>query len=164
MKHTTTFSTRFVLLSAVFCCNLSLDAAVPVKSRWTNLCNLAHNQRLTLTVNDPQAKKISGACMSVKEDEISIQTENGSVTVSRSSVKRITMRGPRTHHALRELVRTLLEGVNFSVEALVSPHPIIGVLAFPATVAWGAASLPFDALGDLSALLGFGREITIQLI
>ena len=153
MKHIPFTSFCLVLVSSV------LHAAAPVEAQWTDVCRVAAGQPLTLTTAD--GSKIEGYCFAVSVDQISIRTQDrGVVKVTRSALSRISMHlhASNRGHELRALGHGMRVGLRHGFGWLFSPDALMGIVTIPATLAWGAVSAPFCAIGDVAAKLGPAPE------
>jgi hypothetical protein len=64
-------------------------------------------------------------------------------------------------HQLSALGRNVQKGLRQGFEWLLSPYAPLGIVAVPATVAWGAVAAPFCLLGDLTHKASRTREIKV---
>jgi hypothetical protein len=114
---------------------------------------VAEGQPLTLTTAD--GATVDGYCVAIGVDEISVNTKDrGVVKVARSALSRIDMHLHTSSHRGHEL-RALGHGVHVGLSRgfgwLLSPDALLGIVTIPATLAWGAVSAPFCAIGDVAA-------------
>jgi hypothetical protein len=148
MKHTTFSSIPFLALSALIASVPALHAADQIQVRWDQLCQVAHDRQLTITT--ATGETVSGYCMSSNADEIALNSkDNKIVKIARSALQRIQMSHSTNGHQLSALGRTMQKGLRTGADWLLSPRAPLGIVAIPATLAWGAVAAPFCILGDL---------------
>jgi hypothetical protein len=152
MKNNSSPSFRFVLLSAALLGTVPLHAADHVEAHWTDVCKVAGDKALTITTAD--GATVEGFCVSIGVDQISIRTKDQRlVNVARSALSRIDMHlhlSSTRGHELRSLGHGMRVGLSHGVGWLFSPSALMGMVAIPSTLAWGAVSAPFCAIGDLA--------------
>jgi hypothetical protein len=150
-KHTSFSQFRFLILSAALAWTFPLHAAPindpVIQARWGDLCHVAGGQQLSLTTSDGQTVK--GTCASTSDGEIALSRNQRVVKIARSTLIRIQMYQPGSGHHLEELGKGLSKSFKTSFGWLFSPAAPLGLVAIPATVAWGAVAAPFCILGDL---------------
>jgi hypothetical protein len=77
--------------------------------------------------------------------------DKGIVKIARATVSRIDMqRSKNNGHQLRALGKGLRQGLKQEFQWLLSPTAPLGIVAVPATLAWGVVAAPFCLLGDLA--------------
>lgn len=104
---------------------------------------------------------MEGLCTWINADEIAVTQGKSVVTVPRAMLSRIELhRSPKNH--LRVLGRGMRVGLRKGSGWLFSPFAPAGLIAVPATLAWGAVSAPFCLLGDLDDKRG--RRVEVRLI
>jgi hypothetical protein len=161
MTHTILASIRFLSLSAVIVSGLPLCAADEIQVHWNEVCRAAAGNRLTIkTVN---GDTVDGYCLSINVDEIAVTTKDQQVVrVARRALSRIDVqRSKNDGHQLSALGRNVQKGLRQGFEWLLSPYAPLGIVAVPATVAWGAVAAPFCLLGDLTHKASRTREIKV---
>jgi len=112
---------------------------------WEGLCDVSTDHSLHLTTT--AGADLEGYCVSIDATDVSVRSNGKIIRIARDSVNRIFMT-PRRHQ-LRSLARGVHQGLSYGVRATFSPVAPVGLVAIPATVAWGAVALPFCAIGDL---------------
>lgn len=149
MRHKTLPSIHVFTLSAAIALTLPLHAASDIQVPWNQVCRAAGGNRLTIQTVD--GSTVDGFCMSITVDEMSINTSNGRIVkIARKALARIDMeRSKNNGHQLRALGKGMRGGLRTSVGWLLSPSAALGIIGIPATLAWGAVSAPFCAIGDL---------------
>jgi hypothetical protein len=85
-------------------------------------------------------------------------TDHRVVKVARNTLSRLEIHRANGHQ-LRSLGDGVRGGFRWGFGSLLSPSMLVGVVAIPATLAWGAVSTSFCLLGDLKAKLEGMREI-----
>src|SRR5580698_1057351 len=150
MKHTTFARIRLLSLSALIVWGLPLYAADEIRVHWNELCEAAGNNQLTIRTTD--GGTVTGYCLSVNVDEIAVTTSDQRVIrIARKTLSRIDLqRLQNDGHQLRALGRELHSGLRKELDLLLSPFAPLGIVALPATVAWGAVAAPFCVVGDLT--------------
>lgn len=148
MKHTTFSSIRFLALSALIASVPALRAADQIQVRWDQLCQVAHDRQLTITT--ATGETVSGSCMSSNVDEIAISSKDRKIVkIARSALQRIQMSHSNNGHQLSALGHTMQKGLRTGNDWLWSPQAPLGIVAIPATLAWGAFAAPFCLLHDM---------------
>jgi hypothetical protein len=140
MKHTLTL---FALMAAV----PGLRAADPIQVPWNQVCRVAYERQLSITLANGDI--VLGYCMSINVDEIALTSKGHKVVkIARSAFQRIQMK-PKEHQ-LKSLGRGVRKGLHQGSDWLLSPYAPLGIVTIPATLAWGAVAAPFCLLGDLA--------------
>ena len=149
MTHKTSATIRLFALSATIALTLPLHAASDIQVPWDQVCRTAGSNRLTIQTVD--GKTVEGFCMSISVDEMSVNTgKGGIVKVARAALARIDIqRSNNNGHQLRELGKQMGGGLRTSFDWLISPSALLGIVAIPAIIGWGAASAPFCVIGDI---------------
>jgi hypothetical protein len=142
MKHMLLFT-----LAVAMAVTLPIRAADDIHARWTDLCHVAAGRQLNVTTAD--GNTVSGACVSTNADELSLTANQRVVKIARSTLTRIQMYQPGNGHHLADLGNGMYKSFNRGFAWLFSPAAPLGLVAIPATVAWGAVAAPFCLLGDL---------------
>jgi len=136
---------------------LPLLAANPIETQWNQVCRVADGREMIVTT--ASGETVQGYCISVDVDGVGIRTRDGQIKhVARTALARLRVHGARGHQ-LSSLGKGVHDGLKFGVDALLSPEAVLGAVAIPATLAWGAVSTPFCILGDLRDKLSGTREI-----
>jgi hypothetical protein len=161
MKHTTFPKISLLSLSAVIVWSLPLCAADEIRVHWNEVCRAAGGNQLTIKTTD--GGTVSGYCLSVNVDEIAVSTNDQRVVrITRKTLSRIDMqRSQNEGHQLRALGRGLHSGLRKEFELRLSPFAPLGIVALPATVAWGAVAAPFCVIGDLTHRTSRTQEIKV---
>ena len=156
-----TRSLRIVLDAAVLLApllsTLPLRADDALEVQWNKVCQVAYGRELL--VRTANGEMVRGVCLSVNVDAMMVRTrDNKVVRVARGALSRLEMyRSPS--HQLRSLGKGMHTGLREGFRELLSPEAVAGMVLIPGTVAWGAVSAPFCALGDLKAKLDGTRQI-----
>jgi hypothetical protein len=137
---------RFLLFSAALAATLPLYAADDLHAHWNELCRVASGHQLNVTTTD--GSTVSGACNSVQGDELSLTANRRIVKIARTTLTRIQMYQPGNHH-LADLGTGMSKSFGRGFGWLFSPAAPLGLIAIPATIAWGAVAAPFCLLGDM---------------
>ena len=132
-----------------------LFAGDPIDVRWEQICYKALNHEMVITTTS--GEDIEGYCVSVDVNQVSLNMKGKAIRVARSSVARLLLYPPR--HQVRSLGHGVLQGLRFGVRGLLTPCGPVAAVAIPATLAWGAVSLPFCVLGDIVGRLQSSQEI-----
>jgi hypothetical protein len=150
MTHTTLTTIRFLSLSAVMILSLPLHAADQIQVPWNEVCKTAAGNQLT--IKTANGDSIDGYCLSVDVDEIAVTTKDQRVVrIARKTLSRIDMLTSKDQgHQLAALGRKVDGGLRQGFKWLFSPAAPLGIVAVPATLAWGAVAAPFCLLGDLT--------------
>jgi hypothetical protein len=143
MKHTLCF-----LAVGVWAAVTPLHAA-DIQARWENLCRVAGTRQLNVTTTD--GKTESGVCTATSGDELSLKANQRIVRIARSTLTRIQMYTPGNGHHLADLGNGMAKSFKTGFGLLFSPAAPLGLIAIPATVAWGAVAAPFCLLGDMGS-------------
>ena len=152
MKHTIFLGFRLASFWAVLAWTLPAHAAPgdtrgDIHSNWTDLCRVAGGHQLNVTTSD--GKIISGTCTSTTADELSLTANQRVVKIARSTLSRIQMYQSGNGHHLADLGSGMSKSFQRGFAWLFSPAAPLGLVAIPATIAWGAVSAPFCILGDM---------------
>ncbi|MGP0073300.1 MAG: hypothetical protein ACLPWF_15385 [Bryobacteraceae bacterium] len=128
--------------------------AADVQARWNDLCRVAGAHQLNVTTSD--GKTVSGTCIGTSGDDLSLTVKHltsnqGAIKVARSTLTRIQMYDPGNGHHLADLGDGMSKSFKKGFGWLFSPAAPLGLVAIPATVAWGAVSAPFCLLGDMGS-------------
>jgi hypothetical protein len=137
------------LLSTFVLCTLAAWTpmhAADLQARWSELCHVAGGHQLNVTTSD--GKTVSGACLKTDADALSLTANQRVVEIARSTLSRIQMYQPGGHR-LADLGDGMSKSFRRGFSWLFSPAAAMGLVAIPATVAWGAVAAPFCLLGDL---------------
>ncbi len=140
---------KHIFRSFAFCTLAALAPlrATDVQARWDSLCQVAGRHQFNVTTSD--GKSVSGACASTDADALSLTTNQRVVKIARSALTRIQMVQPGKAHHLANLRDGMSKSFKRGFVWLFSPAAPLGLVAIPATVAWGAISAPFCLLGDM---------------
>jgi len=134
-----------------------LRAGDALEVQWNKVCQVADGHELL--VRTASGEMVRGICLSVNVDEMAVRTkDNKVIRVARGTMSRLEMyRSP--NHQLQSLEKGMRAGLKEGFRELLSPEAVAGMVLIPGTVAWGAVSAPFCALGDLKAKLDGTRQI-----
>ena len=147
----TTFRTFcFLALPALMILAPRVHAASEIRVTWTDLCKTVAGHQLTIkTLN---GDVVDGYCMNISVEEVSVKTkENKVVKIARTALARVDMqRKENEGHQLRALGQGMHKSLRKGFGWLFSIYAPAGMVAIPATLAWGAVSAPFCLIGDLT--------------
>jgi hypothetical protein len=121
--------------------------AADLQTRWNDLCRVAGAHQLNVTTSD--GKTVSGSCASTDADGLSLTSNQRVIKIARSTLSRIQMYQPGSGHHLADLGDGMSKSFRKGFGWLFSPAAPLGLVAIPATVAWGVVSAPFCLLGDM---------------
>jgi hypothetical protein len=138
--------------------SVPLFAADTIDIPWNQLCRQLNFHEVAITT--ATGETVEGYCMMIDVNQVSINVNGNPVKIARANIARLLMTPPR--HNLKSLGKGVQRGLSYGFNALLSPSAVMGAMAIPATLAWGAVSAPFCVLGDLRAKLSHGKEIRIQ--
>jgi hypothetical protein len=159
MKNTIFLGIRLASFWAVLAWTLPAHAADDIHSKWTDLCHVAGRRQLNVTTSD--GKTVSGSCTSTDADGLSLNSNQRVVKIARSTLTRIQMYDPGNGHHLADLGDGMYKSFRKGFGWLFSPAAPLGLVAIPATVAWGAVSAPFCVLGDLGSDGPVTRDVKV---
>jgi hypothetical protein len=140
---------KHIFRSFAFCTLLAWAPlhAADLQAHWNDLCHVAAGRQLNVTTSD--GKTVSGTCSSTDADGISLTANQRVVKIARITLSRIQMYQPGNGHHLADLGKGMSKSFKTGFGWLFSPAAPAGLVAIPATVAWGAVAAPFCLLGDL---------------
>jgi len=156
-----TFPLRFIFSAATVVSALSvmplLRADDALEVQWNKVCQVTNGHELL--VRTANGDEVRGICLSVNVDEMAVRTKDNKVIhVARGAMSRLEMyRSP--NHQLQSLGKGMHGALQEGFKDLLSPAAVAGIVIIPGTLAWGAVSAPFCALGDLKAKLDGTRQI-----
>lgn len=140
--------------------SLPLRAADPVTVDWRQVCQTAGDYELIVTTS--AGDTVQGYCMGVTVTELSVQTrDHRIVKVARNTLSQLVMYRRRGHQ-LRSLGHAMRGGFHEGFRELFTTGAVVGLVMIPGTLAWGAISAPFCAIGDLANITYYAREIKIR--
>ena len=160
MKLSSFPNVRFLILSAALAWTLPLHAADDIHARWNDLCQVAGSRQLTVTTTDGQT--VNGSCTSTDTEGLSLTSNQRVVKLARSTLSRIQMYQSGSAHHLADLGDGMYKSFRKGFGWLFSPAAPLGLVAIPATIAWGAVSAPFCLLGDLGDDGPSNQEIKVS--
>jgi hypothetical protein len=149
---------QILILLAVAISSAPLYAGDTIEVPWNQLCRQANFHELAVTTTTGET--VEGYCMMIDVNQVSIDVNGNPVKVARANIARLLIL-PQGHQ-LRSLGKGVRGGLSYGFNALLSPSAVMGAIAIPGTLAWGAVSTPFCILGDLRAKLTPKKEIRIQ--
>jgi hypothetical protein len=123
--------------------------AADLQVHWNDLCHVAGARQLNVTTSDGTTS--SGTCGSTNADELSLNANQRVVKIARATLTRIQMYDPGNGHHLADLGNGMSKSFQRGFAWLFSPAAPMGLIAIPATVAWGAVAAPFCLLGDMGS-------------
>lgn len=147
MKNTIFLGIRLAMFWAVLAWTLPVRAADDLHARWNDLCHVAGGRQLNVTTTD--GTTVSGSCTSTDAEGLSLTANQRVVKIARATLTRIQMYQPGNGHHLADLGSGMSKSFSRGFGWLFSPAAPLGVVAIPATVAWGAVAAPFCLLGDM---------------
>jgi len=147
MKNTIFLGIRLAMFWAVLAWTLPAHAADDLHARWNDLCHVAGGHQLNVTTTD--GATVSGSCTSTDAEGLSLTANQRVVKIARATLTRIQMYQPGNGHHLADLGNNMSKNFSRGFGWLFSPAAPLGLVAIPATVAWGAVAAPFCLLGDL---------------
>jgi hypothetical protein len=121
--------------------------AADVQAHWNELCRVAAGHQLNVTTSDGDT--INGTCVATNGDDLTLTVNQRAMKIARSTLTRIQMYDPGNGHHLADLGDGLSKSFKKGFGWLFSPAAPLGLVAIPATVAWGAVAAPFCILGDM---------------
>jgi len=159
MKYTnltTAFAATFAVLTISA---IPLFAADSIETKWNQICRAADGRELIVTTANGDT--VEGYCISVDVDGVGVRTKTGQVThIARTTLARLQVHRSKGHN-LSSLGKGVHGGLKYGFDSLLSPEALLGAVAIPATLAWGAVSTPFCILGDLRDKLTGTQEIKV---
>lgn len=141
------YTLRSLTFSAALIWTCSIHAATDIHARWTDLCRVANGRQLNVTTSD--GATVSGSCTGTDADALSLTANQRVVKIARSTLTRIQMYQTGNGHHLADLGNSMSKSFARGFGWLFSPAAPLGLVAIPATIAWGAVAAPFCLLGDL---------------
>ncbi len=141
----------FLLASVSLC-------AEPFQLPWKEVCHHTKDRELVITTETGET--IDGYCVGIDVNEVSIETTGKPIKVAKAAVAKLRII-PRRYR-VRALGTGMQNGLTWGVRALFSPAAVAGLVTIPATLAWGAVSLPFCVIGDLGAKVEPERDIRVK--
>ena len=153
--------TSIVLTALVMAVSsLPLNAAEPLKVNWNQVCQAADGRELTVTTANGETTQ--GYCFSIKVDEIAVTTKDHNVVkIARSTLARIDVHRTKGHQ-LSSLGKGMHDGLKWGFDSMLSPLAPVGIVAVPATLAWGVVAVPFCLLGALRYKASGKQEIKLN--
>ena len=159
MKYTnltTAFAATFAVLTISA---IPLFAADSIETKWNQICRAADGRELIVTTANGDT--VEGYCISVDVDGVGVRTKTGQVThIARTTLARLQVHRSKGHN-LSSLGKGVHGGLKYGFDSLLSPAALLGAVAIPATLAWGAVSTPFCILGDLRDKLTGTQELKV---
>ncbi len=129
----------------------SLFASDEIQVQWNGICSAARGRELSITTSDGAI--VTGYCAAIDVKEITVRTaDNRMVKVGRAVLSRLSVHSYKGHQ-LQSLRHGVHKGLKDGSDKLLSVEALWGIVEIPVTLAWGAATLPFCALGDLRSKL-----------
>ena len=149
---------QIMIVLALAVSSVPLYAGDTVEIRWTQLCRQTNFHEVSITTTTGET--IEGYCMMIDVNQVSINVNGNPVKIARANIGRLLIL-PRGHN-FKSLGKGVRGGLSYGFNALLSPSAVLGAVAIPGTLAWGAVSTPFCVLGDLRAKLNHSKEIRIK--
>lgn len=117
----------------------------------------APNAIIAIVSKSPEFRQ--GYCVSIDADQIAVTTKDRRVVkIARKTLSRLELRRSKGHQ-LSSLRSGMRKGLRTGFDSLLSPLAPYGIVAIPATLAWGAVAAPFCLLGDLKAKVTGTQEL-----
>jgi hypothetical protein len=159
MKKLTAFRFPFLALFAALTPAASLHAADTIETHWNDVCKTAAGNQLIVTTAD--GNTVEGVCIRINADEIAVATlDHRTIHIARTALSSLRMRRVKGHQ-LKALGRGMRAGLRQELVWLLSPEATLGLVALPATLAWGAVTAPFCILGDLVSKIAPERDVKL---
>jgi hypothetical protein len=159
MKHTNLTTTFAAAFAALTISAMPLFAADTIETKWNQVCRVADGRELIVTTANGDT--IQGYCISVDVDGVGVRTKTGQIThIARTTLARLQIHRSKGNN-LGSLGKGVHNGLKYGFDSLFSPEALLGAIAIPATLGWGAVSTPFCILGDLRDKLTGTQEIRI---
>jgi hypothetical protein len=159
MKNFPAYRVSFLALSAALTCTTPLRADDPIETPWNDVCKVASGQQLTVTTID--GATVEGYCIRINADGMGFRTlDSQAITIARTAISRVRLRAIKGRQ-LKSLGKGLQSGLRQEAQWLLSPAAPLGLVALPATLAWGAAAAPFCMLGDFVSKIMPERDIKL---
>jgi hypothetical protein len=161
MKNLTAFRFPFLALAANLAWSLPAHAADTIEAHWSDVCKLATSgDHLILATVDGETVE-SRYCVRVNADEIAVTTwDNRTIHIARAALSSLRLSSAQGHQ-LKSLGKGVHGGLRTGLRWLLSPMAPLGLVAVPATLAWGATAVPFCVLGDLVHKARPDREVKL---
>jgi hypothetical protein len=136
-----------------------LLASDDTQVQWNGICSAARGRELSITTSEGAI--VTGYCASIDVKEITVRTpDNRMVKVGRAALSRLSFHQYKGHQ-LQALRHGVHKGLKDGSDNLLSVAALWGIVEIPTTLAWGAVTLPFCALGDLRSKLSGEQPIKV---
>jgi hypothetical protein len=160
MRHSHRKISGVLTALAMAISSLPLKAADPIEVNWNQVCQVANGRELTVTTANGETTQ--GYCFSIKVDELAVTTKDHKVVkIARSALSRIDVDRTKGHQ-LSSLGKGMHDGFKWGFDSMLSPRAPLGIVALPATLAWGIIAAPFCLLGDLRYKASGKQEIKLN--
>jgi hypothetical protein len=160
MKHSHLRIPSVLTFLSVAISAVPLSAADPIAVDWNQVCRVAAGRELIVTTANGETTE--GYCLTIKVDEIAVTTMDRKVVkIARSALSRIDVHRAKGHQ-FSSLIKGMHESFKSSWESVLSPAAPFGIVAVPATLAWGVVAAPFCLLGDLRYKASGKQEIKVN--
>ena len=146
------------MIFAALAGSAALHAQDSVQLPLPRVCDYANSRTIQVTM--PNGETVEGVCFSTTVDELQVKTKSGIVKVARAQLSRLTIADSEKHHQVRHLFKHVGQGVAASAKLIPTEAGVAGAIGVPATLAWGAVSVPFCLFGDL---IGYTKTIEVKL-
>ena len=149
------------LLGLVLTVSIALPLKAQFTSSWENVCRVAGDHEITVQTVDGNSYVVY--CLRIDVDEMTVTTKDHQVVkIARSALARIDRWSTREKHQLSAWAHGLRGVLHYEFKNLLTTAGPVMSAAIPVTVAYGAAALPFCALGDLThSKRGEAQEIRV---
>lgn len=124
----------------------------------SQVCGKAQSRLMEIEL--PNGDTVQGTCFRVDVNEMQIETKSGIVSIARSQLSRVRVLDLPRHHQLAHLGGQVRRGLRESGSIVPTPMGVFGLIGMAGTLGYGAAGLPFAAIGDL---FGYTKSIEIQI-
>ena len=145
-------------LSALLVFDAPSYGAEPVEVHWADFCRVAEGRQLEITTD--AGETMTGYCIRINADEVQVRQGTQIVKLGRKVLAQVSIDRSEGHQ-LKRLGHGMRTGLKNGFKWLLSPQAIEGVVTIPATLAWGAISAPFCAIGDLKHLAEGKQQIKL---
>jgi hypothetical protein len=150
---------QLITICALTALATSLFASDEIQTPWSGICAAARGRELAITTSDGVA--VTGYCIAIDAKEITVRTaDNRIVKVGRAVLSRLSFQQYKGHQ-LQTLRHGVHKGLKEGADNLLTVAALWGIVEIPVTLAWGAVTLPFCALGDLRSKLSGGQQIKV---
>jgi hypothetical protein len=124
---------------------------------WDQLCAEANGRQIEIKTQT--GENVYGFCSQVSDTEVTVRLQDKKfVKIARATLSKVEVHRAKGGQ-LKSLRRGFRHAMGNSLGVVFSPGAVLGLVAVPVVVAWGATALPFCALADLGAALSGSVEL-----